>query len=102
MCATCIASPDAPPIPVLIATIKRFRRIQRRAKWFARFMALVFGFFVCTSTVQAFQGAHSMLLLAAVHLALAWLMLKRAEEVAARLDHTKEHLRLTEALHEAE
>lgn len=100
MCATCISNDDAPPVPVLIDVIKRQRRRQRRTKWTARVAASICGFFVCFFTLQTVQGAPYFLILVLTHLFLAWRALSIAERVAGRLDHTKKHLRLTEALQE--
>ena len=100
MCATCISNEDAPPVPVLIDVIKRQRRSQRRAKWTARVGASIFAFFVCYFTLKTVQGAPYFLIFALIHLFLAWKALSIAERVAERLDDTKKHLRLTEALQE--
>lgn len=100
MCAACIdfKDPDAPPVAVIIADIKAKRRAQLRAKWLWRLLASVSAFYVFFFTVSAFDEGLFMLVYALLNLYLVWWALKNAESAADALDHTKQHLRMTEAL----
>jgi len=98
MCATCMSNPDAPPLPDLIANIKKKLRHQRQAKWLARACAASDGVLVCLFTGWALNGAPELGAFVVVFLLLAWWMLRSAERLAYKADHTAYHLRVTEAL----
>jgi hypothetical protein len=98
MCATCIASADAPPRDVLIAAIKRSLRRHRRHKWTARVLTLVPAVMVWSLAIQVAEGAAYMSVFILIDLYVAWMLLKTAEVTAVRADHALKHLRLTEAL----
>ena len=98
MCATCVSGSDAPPVAALITAIKRELRRQRQIKWVSRAVAAVAGVLACYFTWIMFQGGMFMVVFVIIDILTAWVMLRVAEEAAERADHTKEHLRLTEAL----
>lgn len=100
MCAACIdfKDPDAPPVAVIIANTKKQLRRQRTLVWGLRVVALLLAGLVWVHTWWGFNGHPNLLVWIVAYLYGVWLVLAKAEIGAGRVDHTKKHLRLTEAL----